>query len=72
MRFEDFSRFIELPVFVLLLLLRTNELKFWLLSIPKGSTSLMHLKQNHGSVQDLICSKSRNFKWFHLELTQNL
>ena len=52
LRFGCGSRFMELPVFVLLLLLlRTNELKFWWLSVPKGNRSLMHLKQNHGSVQ---------------------
>ena len=52
LRFGGGFRFMELPVFALLfLLLRTNELKFWLLSVPKGNRSLMHLKQNHGSVQ---------------------
>ena len=52
LRFGGSSRFMELPVFALLfLLLRKNELKFWLLSVPKGNRSLMHLKQNHGSVE---------------------
>ena len=52
LRFGGGSRFMELPVFTLLfLLLRTNELKFWLLSVWNGNRSLMHLKQNHGSVQ---------------------
>ena len=37
LRFGGGFRFMELPVFGLLfLMLRTNELKFWLLSVPKG------------------------------------
>ena len=47
LRFGGGFRFMERPVFALLfLLLRANELKFCLLSVLKGSTSLMHLKQN--------------------------
>ena len=62
LRFGGGFRFMELPVFALqFLLLRTNELKFRLLSVPKGNRSLMYLKQNHGSVQALICWKSRKF-----------
>ena len=62
----------ELLVVVFLLLLRTSDLIFWLLNVPKGNISLMHLKQNHGSAQALICWKSWKFKWIHLQRTQIL
>ena len=56
LRFGGGFRFMEVPVFALLFLLfRTNELKFWLLSVLKRNSLLVHLKQNHSSVQALIC-----------------
>ena len=49
--FGDNFRCMELPVFVLFfVLLRTNDIKFLLLSVLKGNTSLIHLKHNYGSV----------------------
>ena len=37
----------------------TNVLKHWLLRLPNGKMVLLHLKQNQGSLQPLICWKSR-------------
>ena len=63
----------ESLVFVIFFLfLRTNELSFWLIRVQKGNTSMMHLKQNHGSVQALLSWKSRRFKWLHWEWSQSL
>ena len=73
LRFGGGFRYIDLPVLVFfLLLLRTNELKFWFLIVPKRNTSMMYLQQNHGSAQVLMCWKSSTFKWLHLEWIQNL
>ena len=44
-----------------------SKWKFWLLRLPKGNVSLVHLKQNQRSLLlPLICWKSRTFRWLHL------